>query len=142
MKNLVRYSRPAPMSLMPEVDEFFRSFSDLFNAANTSLPVEMYEENGEVVVSLDVPGIDPEKIEVRAFADRLLVRSSQEVAEECPEGRTYHCRKRATKINYSIAMPAEVDPEKVRASVKNGVMTIRLARKGRDEGKVVEIKNE
>jgi HSP20 family protein len=127
---------------MPEVDEFFRSFSDLFNAANTSLPVEMYEENGEVVVSLDVPGIDPDKIEVRAFPDRLLVRSSQETAEECPEGRTYHCRKRATKVNYSIAVPAEVDPEKVRASVKNGVMTIRLARKERDEGRVVEIKNE
>ncbi len=138
----MRYSRPVSMSLIPEVDEFFRSFSDLFNAASTSLPVEMYEENGEVVISLDVPGVDPEKIEVRAFPDRVLIRSSQEVSEECPEGRTYHCRKRATKINYSIAVPTEVDPENVKASVKNGVMTIRLARKGRDEGKVVEIKSE
>lgn len=140
MRDLARYSRFG--SLLPEVDDFFRSFSNLYDATSTQIPLELYEEGDNLYLNVDVPGIEPKDMEVRVFEDRVTLSALSENGEEKESEescRTYHCRKKRRSINYSIGLPVEVDSENVSATFKNGVLMISMTKKKKEEGRVVDI---
>ncbi len=139
MGNVVKYRRPGGL-LVPEVEDLFRNFFDTVSSSR-ECPVEIFEEKGELVLVIDAPGVAADQVEIRTFPDRVRVKAVEEGEEEV-EGRTYYCRKRRTALNYQIALPVEIDPDQVRASVKNGLITVRLPRRGKDEGRVVAIQQD
>ena len=140
MGSMMKYRRPGSL-LVPEVEDLFRNFFDTVSSSR-EFPVEIFEEKGELVLVVDAPGVAVDKVEIRTFPDRVLVKAAEDAVEEEPEGRTYYCRRRRTALNYNIALPVEINPDQVRASVKNGLITVRLPRKGREEGRVVALQEE
>ncbi len=139
MRNVVRYSRPRSLSLFPEVDDFFRSFGNLYSMTDRQIPLEMYEEGDELVVRLDAPGVKAEDLEVRVFADHVTVKSQSESQSSAEDSgnRTYHCVKRRSGFSYTVALPVEVDTEKVQSDFENGVIALRLGKKEKDGGRVI-----
>jgi HSP20 family protein len=84
-----------------------------------------------VVVQVDVPGVDPQTVEVLLVGNMLTVKGDQP-APASRTGETVHRRERPTgTFSRSIALPVPVDPEKVSAESKNGVLTITLAKEER-----------
>ncbi|MFT4884500.1 MAG: HSP20 family protein [Natronomonas sp.] len=77
---------------------------------------ELYEEDGEFVLSVDMPGFEREEITV-AWDDGLLNLAAEHVDEERNRKRTYHRRFR---------FPKEVDDDAIYAEYTNGVLEIRL----------------
>jgi len=140
MRSLARYDRFG--SLLPEVEDFFRRFSNLSDATSTNIPVELYEEEDKLFLNVDVPGFDPKDIEVRVFEDRVTLASrveekqEEEKEESC---RTYYCRKKRKTINYTISLPAEVDSDNVSATFRNGVLMITMPKKKKEQGRVIDI---
>lgn len=143
MRGVVRYSRPKALSLFPEVDDFFRSFGNLYGMADRQVPLEMYEEGDELIVKLDAPGVNPKDVEIRVFPDRLGVRAqtTSEASAEDTAGRTYHCSKRSRGFEYSLALPVEVDTEQVQSEFENGVISLRLAKREKNGGRVIRFDN-
>lgn len=144
MRSLARWSKPSVFSLFPEVDDFFRSFNNLYSASGRDLPIEIYEEGGDVFVKIDAPGYAPKDVEIRLFADRVLVRGkaeSEEQVAEGQEGRTYHCCRRRRELNYSLGLPAEIDPDGAEAKFDNGVLSLRLPKKAREEGRLLQLED-
>lgn len=82
--------------------------------------VETYEEDDEIIVVAEVPGVSKENINLMAGEDEL------EISAETPE-RKY--RKR-------VKLPAPIDPDSVKASYKNGVLEVRMKRKGGEKKRV------
>lgn len=141
MRSLVRWSRPSALSVFPEVDDFFRSFGNLYSAAGRDLPVEIYEEGDDLFVKVDVPGLTPEDVEIRLFADRLVLKGkTQSGSEEEKEGRTYHCCRHRSEVNYNLGLPVEVDPERAEAAFENGVVSLRIPKKAKEEGRLLQLK--
>ena len=140
MRGLVRYRRPSSL-VFPEVEDFFKGMSDVFSSMNREFPLDMYEENGNLVVSMDAPGVDPDKVDIRVFPDRVTLVSREEQEERpCEEGKTWHCKKQRKVLNYSVSLPREVDPEGAEAEIKHGIITVKMPKKGTQEGKVLELK--
>lgn len=143
MRSLARYNRLN--SLFPEVDDFFRSFSNLYDVTGRSLPIEMYEENGDLHLNVDIPGYKPEDVEVRVFDDRVQICSKceeeekQTPSEEVETSRSYFYRIERKNLNYRIGLPVEVDSNSVSASFDNGVLSLTMPRKQKEEGRIVEI---
>ncbi len=143
MRSLARYNRLG--SLFPEVDDFFRSFSNLYDATSKTMPIEMYEENSTLHLNVDVPGFKPEDIEVRVFDDRVQICSKceseegQEPSSDDESSRSYYYRHERKDINYRIGFPTEVDSDNVDAKFENGVLHITMPKKKKEEGKIVEI---
>lgn len=143
MRSLARYNRLN--SLFPEVDDFFRSFSNLYDVTSRSLPIEMYEENGDLHLNVDIPGYKPEDVEVRVFDDRVQICSKcedeekQAPSEEVETSRSYFYRIERKNLNYRIGLPVEVDSNSVSASFDNGVLSLTMPRKQKEEGRIVEI---
>ncbi|MGC9490697.1 MAG: Hsp20/alpha crystallin family protein [Thermovirgaceae bacterium] len=133
-----------PRTIFDDMDEMFRGFTDALRPmARRFAPVEMYEEKDEIVVEVDVPGIEPSKLEIKTFPDRVTFQCKEEEKDEKQEeGKTYYLRRQSRSINYSVNLPVEVDPNKAKASFKNGVVTVRLPKSETVQGRVLSIEQE
>ncbi len=87
--------------------------SQLFGTGSTDY--ELYEEDA-FVLAVEMPGFDPEQIEV-AWDDGVLNLAAEHVDEDRGRRRTYHRRFR---------FPKAVDDEAIEASYTNGVLEVTL----------------
>ncbi len=131
-------------NIFDEMDDIFRGFSDAIKPMTRRyVPVDMYEENDEVVVNIDAPGFEPSQIEIKTFSDRVNVRSKEEEKSESEEdGRTWYMRRAGRSINLCVTLPTEVDPERAQASFRNGVVSVRMPKSRAVQGKVLELRQE
>jgi HSP20 family protein len=112
-------------------EPFFDRFFDLLDEGDWrtsefwSPALEMFEQEGSLVVRFDLPGIDPQSIDLQLLGDRLQL--SGERAFEKKQDATYLQREQTYgKFNRTVQLPCNVDEKNVRASYENGVMQIVL----------------
>ncbi len=80
------------------------------------------------------------EIEV-VLQDKTLTISGEKKAEKEEKGRRYYCKERTYgAFTRSIRLPGPVDPGKVEARLKNGVLTVTLARAAAARGPTIPIK--
>lgn len=86
--------------------------------------VDVYETDSEVVAELEVPGIDPEKIDVQVKDNVLRVQGGK--TEEKEEKKKGYYRKEIRKgyFNRVVALPIEVVGEKTEATYKDGILKV------------------
>lgn len=77
---------------------------------------ELYEEEDEFVLSVEMPGFDPEEISVSWDEGVLNVAAEHEDAER-GQRKTYHRRFR---------FPKSVDDEEITAEYNNGILEVRV----------------
>jgi HSP20 family protein len=77
---------------------------------------ELYEEDDEFVLSVEMPGFDPAEIDV-TWDDGILNVAAEREDRNRAERRTYHRRFR---------FPKSVDDEEIAASYNNGILEVRL----------------
>lgn len=92
---------------------------------------ELYEEEDEFVLSIEMPGFEREDLQVNWDRGRLLV-SAEHVDESRGRRRTYR---------RTFRMPKEIEPDEIEAQYRNGVLEIRLPIIGMEtRGQEIEIK--
>jgi HSP20 family protein len=90
--------------------------------------VDLLETNDQVIVQVDLPGVEPETVEILLTGNMLTVKG-ESLAASPGKGETRHRRERpAGAFSRSIPLPVPVDSEKVSAQSKNGVLTVTLAK--------------
>jgi len=102
------------------------------------MPVDIREEEGDIVLTADLPGIDKEDISLKADEEGLEITAegSREVKEE---NEKYIRRERSERrFRRKVQWPVQVDSETVEASYNDGVLEVR-AEKDKSEGHDVEI---
>lgn len=77
---------------------------------------ELYEQDGEFVLSIEMPGFDPEEIEVGWHEGRLTVAAEQ-TDDRRDETRNYR---------RSFRMPKTIDDDNIRARYQNGILDVYL----------------
>ena len=93
------------------------------------------------VVTAELPGMNPEDLEISVHGDTLSLRGSRP-AEEVEEGVTYHRRERGSgQFRRSFQLPFNVDSNKVDAKYERGVLHIFLPRAESDKPKKIQVKS-
>lgn len=88
--------------------------------------LDVIDEHGDVVVRAELPGVGKEDVEVTLTGSRLTIRAQKRKDEEIKEEHFYRSERRFGEIVRSVDVPPEVDPERISASFKDGVLEIRL----------------
>lgn len=90
--------------------------------------LDLIETEETIVVVVDVPGIEPGSVDVSLMGNMLTLRGER-LPVIVAEGDKRHLHElRGGKFTRSIPLPVAVDPDKVSASARNGVLTIHLAK--------------
>jgi HSP20 family protein len=104
-----------------------------------SPPVDIYETENELVLKADVPEIDPKNVAIQMENGTLTVNGERRF-EEQRNGRGFHRIERGYgSFVRAFSLPDTVDPEKVKADYKNGVLTITLPKKEVAKPKTVNV---
>lgn len=106
-------------------------------AAGWSTPVDIEETDDAYVVEVDLPGARPEDVSVELTGSDLHV--SGEVKEKERGGVLRRQTRRVGRFDYRVTLPGEVNPDGVEASLKEGVLTVRLAKAASSQARRIQI---
>nr|PZN33304.1 MAG: heat-shock protein Hsp20 [Actinomycetota bacterium] len=82
---------------------------------------------GELVITAELPGIDPEKdVEVTVDEDYLTIKGEKTAEKEVAEDDRYVRERRYGKFVRRIPVPEGITPENVTAEYAKGVLTVRV----------------
>jgi len=115
-----------------ELDELLENTA-LRNGFTSDLATDVYENNGNVVVKMHIPDIDPEKINIEIEGHHLYVSGSREEKKEVEKEHYYKKEIRSGYFERTIDLPCKIDESKVSAESKNGVLQITLPKKSTSE---------
>jgi HSP20 family protein len=102
-----------------------RAFGTGFGPASTALPMDSVRRDGELVLRFDVPGVDPQKIDVTVDRGVLTVSATRE--ETRTEGESPVVRERLFgSFRRSIRLAENLDADAIEASNNDGVLEIRI----------------
>ena len=104
-------------------------FSPAFKTEASSMwnrnPVVDYYDNEEnIVIKAELPGMDKDNIVVDVKGRFLTLKGERSSENEVKEDQYYRRERAYGKFERTFALPAEVDPDKIRADYKDGILTI------------------
>jgi HSP20 family protein len=102
-------------------------------------PVDVWEEEKELVLSFDLPGVDEDKISVELEDNVLTVSGERERSEEQSGDQFYRFERRFGSFSRSVTLPAGVSEDAVKADYRNGVLEIRVAKPEEAKPKRIQI---
>ena len=107
--------------------------------ANFVPAVDIYEDEHNVTVKMEVPGIDQKDIDVRLENNTLTVRGERKFEKDEKEENFHRIERRYGSFYRSFALPNTLDAEKVSADYENGVLKIKLAKKAEAKPKQIKV---
>jgi HSP20 family protein len=111
-----------------EFDRMRRLRGDLRVAPPLAPAADVYETNGELIVELDVPGVDETQFEVEVFEQTLIVKGKRETGPG-KEGQKLRLRERLDgEFERRFSLSWDVDSERIEAECSNGVLTLHVPR--------------
>jgi HSP20 family protein len=119
-----------PFSLMRRMsEEMDRTFGSFFGqsgrGSGTWFPaIEVAEQNGQLQVHAELPGLKPEDVKVEVTNDSLILRGERKSEHEHRLGGTYRSERRYGEFYREIPLPEGVNPDDAKAQFRNGVLEI------------------
>jgi HSP20 family protein len=98
------------------------NFGDFGSFARWSPPIDLEETDDAYVAELDVPGVKKDDIDVEVSGDQVRVHG--EVKERERVGVLRRQTRRTGSFDFAFTLPSEVDPDRIDASLADGVLTI------------------
>lgn len=143
--------RRSPFAELPDLQEMLR---DVFDARWPFSPrlgrldlelkepaIDMFERKDSVVVKVEVPGIEPDKIDVTVADGELRISGERSEEKEVKEEHYYHAERRYGRVFRSVALPDGCTAEGVTATSKDGDVEIVIPRKAAATKKI-EVKRQ
>lgn len=129
-----------------EMERLHRQMHRLFRGVVPGLlrrafpPLNLWTGRDRAVVTAELPGIDPEQIEITVVGDTLSLSGSR-AADDPGEGHAFTRQERPTgTFSRTIQLPFRVEPDQVEASYARGILTVTLPRLEADKPTQVAVK--
>ena len=125
-------------------DDAFRghradSEDDWALGGNWAPAVDIFENDGNIVLKAELPGVDPKDVDIRVENNVLSLRGERKFENETKR-EDYHRVERAYgSFSRSFTLPNAVDTEKIKADYKDGVLNVTLPQKEEAKPKQISI---
>ncbi len=108
-------------------------------ARRTVRPVgNIWEEDGTVMLRLEMPGVSKNDIDLRVENDQLIVRGTRQVEDE---NKSYVIRERARgDFAQTYTLDDTIDRERIEAKMERGILTMTLHLKDAVKPRKIEVK--
>jgi HSP20 family protein len=121
-------------------DSFSPEAQDQSLAKSSFSPaVDVYEDEHNITLKLEVPGVDEKDIDVQVENNTLTVHGERKFEKEEKEENFRRVERQYGSFTRSFTLPQTVDAEKVSASYDKGILKITLARKAEAKPKQIKV---
>jgi HSP20 family protein len=145
--NLVRWNPMGEMETLHNCinrlldGRFFPTLSldDDMSLGNWRPVVDIYENEDTVVVKAELPGVDKKDIKVD-LKDGVLTLSGERSHEKEVKEENYYRKERAFgRFHRSFSVPADIDPDKIKAEFKDGVLKVEIPKPEEQKPKKIAV---
>jgi HSP20 family protein len=131
-------------SLREEMDKLFEDFfgKAMFPSLTEGAwvpAIDVQETKKDVIITIDVPAIDPKEISISILEDRLTIKGERKRKDDTRELDYYRSERAYGSFQRIIQLPSEVVGDKARASYKDGVLKITVPKSQKAMPKEVKV---
>ena len=126
-------------------DEVARAFDDRLGLrAGESLgwtpACDIYEDGEAVTLRFELAGVEPKDVDIRYENGVVTLRGERKLEKEEKKDNYHRVEMSYGSFTRSFSLPAAVDPEKIRAESKHGVLTVTLPKKAEAKPRPITVK--
>ncbi len=133
------------MTLQDRLNRMFNEpFSGVTNQESLSAgafvpPVDVYEDEHDIRLKMEVPGVDEKDIDIRLENNLLTVRGERKLESETKQENYHRIERSYGSFTRSFSLPTSVNPEDVKAGYSKGVLTIHLGKRAEARPKQIKV---
>jgi HSP20 family protein len=133
------------VSLQDRVNRLFREAQggegreEALTTSTFAPPVDVYEDEHNITLKIEVPGIDEKDIDVRIENNTLSVHGERKFEKEEKEENYRRVERQYGSFTRTFTLPTTVDSEKVEANYDKGVLKVHLAKKSEAKPKQIKV---
>src|SRR6266404_7642420 len=116
-----------------------RSPEEYLVSSGFAPPVDVYEDQHNITLKIEVPGIDDKDIDVRIENSVLTVHGERKFEKEEKEENFHRVERQYGSFTRSFTLPSTVDSGQVSADYNQGVLKIKLAKKAEAKPKQIKV---
>jgi HSP20 family protein len=91
--------------------------------------LDVAEDENEITLRVELPGVKPEDIQIDVTGDVLTLRGEKSCQKD-EKGRDFHyCETEYGTFSRTVQLPVSVDPDRVDAAYRDGILTITLTKR-------------
>jgi HSP20 family protein len=110
-----------------------------FTTSSFVPPVDIYETEQNIVLKLEVPGIDQKDLDIRIENNTITVRGERKFESEVKEENFHRVERRYGNFQRSFSLPNTVSTDNVTADYENGILKITLAKRAEAKSKQIKV---
>ena len=123
---------------------FKEAFTPFFGEGELSTrtwapPVDIYENENDIVLKAELPGIDPKDVEVRVEDNTLYLKGERKFEKEVKDESYHRIERSYGSFARSFSLPNSINAEKVKAEFKDGLLTLTLPKREEAKPKTIKI---
>jgi HSP20 family protein len=100
--------------------------------------INVYAHHDGIVITAELPGVNEDDLDITVHRDTVTLRGKRQ--DQPTEVQGYHRRERRSgTFGRTFSLPFQVDPERVQAALRNGILTVTLYRPEHDKPKRIRV---
>ena len=124
------------------LDQTFGSFglsSLVTESVGWSPPVDIEEQDNAYVIEAELPGVQKDDVNIELVSNELMITG--EIKEREREGILRKRTRRIGRFEYRVRLPEQVDGDNIEASLKDGVLSVRVPKREQAERRTIQVKS-
>jgi HSP20 family protein len=101
--------------------------------------VDIFEENGNIILKAELPGIEPKDVDVRVENNVLTLKGERHFDGEVKREDYHRVERTYGAFSRSFTLPTVVDTDKIKAEVKDGLLRLTLPKKEEAKPKHISV---
>lgn len=103
------------------------------------LTVDVYQDDDEIIIKSTIAGVGGDDIDIAITKDMVTIKGQRKFEEKVKNSDYYYQEIHWGSFSRSIILPEEVDPDKAKASMKSGLLTIHLPKISKNKTRRLKI---
>lgn len=142
-KESMKKSKPKkiePSSVAKITEDEQKNWLEETEGEEGQLTIDVYQTDSDIIIKSTVAGVNPEDIDITITNDMVTVKGRR-VKDEKVEAENYYYQELYWgAFSRSVILPVEADSDRAKASIKNGILTIKLPKAEKVKTKKIQVK--
>lgn len=116
------------------------SIEDSNSEEEGELLIDVYQTSDEIIIKSAIAGVKADDLNIEITNDRVIIKGTRSKDEDISPEDYYYQELYWGPFSKAIILPVEINPDKAKASLKNGILTIKLPKLEKSKVKTLKIK--